>query len=105
MQQPAGREAVAQPPDQLVGALALRRAERVGIPFRGLIIVDRDEGRLAAHCQTHVVRREIGVDLLAERIERGPGFVGKRNRDARLLVDARHRHSKAKATSAGSTSR
>ena len=27
-----------------------------GIPFRGLIIVDRNEGRLAAHGQAHIVR-------------------------------------------------
>jgi hypothetical protein len=34
------------------------------------MIVGRDEGRLTAHGEPHVVRREIGIDLLAQRIER-----------------------------------
>ena len=40
MQQAARREAIAQPADQFVGANALGRAERVGVPFGALIIVD-----------------------------------------------------------------
>ena len=43
--------------------IALGRPERRDIPFRRLIVVDRDEGRLAAHGQAHVLRREIGIDL------------------------------------------
>ena len=35
---------------------------------------------------------QIGVDLLAERIERGPGFFGKRRRHARPFADALHAH-------------
>ena len=104
MQQPAGREAIAQAPDQIVGAHAFLRTERVGVPLRRLIIVDRNEGRLAAHGQPHVVRGKIGVDLFAERIERGPRFVGKRRGHARLFGDPRHAHlDSEKPTSQGST--
>ena len=56
MQEAARRETVAQAPDQLVGVDALFRPERRGVPFRRLIIVDRNESRLAAHGQPHVVR-------------------------------------------------
>ena len=56
VQEAARREAVAQAADQLVGQPALGRADRVGVPLVGLEIVDRDEGRLAAHGQAHVAR-------------------------------------------------
>ena len=55
MQEAAGREPVAQAPDQRVGERALGRADRVGVPLAGFEIVDRDEGRLAAHGQADVV--------------------------------------------------
>ena len=92
MQQAARRVTVAQLADQLVGKLALGRPERVGVPLRRLVIVDRHEGRLAAHGEPHILRREVGIDLLAERVERRPGLVGKRIGDARLLGDARDVH-------------
>src|SRR6202008_2947774 len=47
MQEAARRETVAQTPDQLVGVNALLRPERRGVPLGRLIIVDRDESRLA----------------------------------------------------------
>ena len=62
MQEAARREALAQPADQVVGADALGRAERVGVPFGRLVIVDRHEGRLAAHGEAHVLGDEIGID-------------------------------------------
>src|SRR5208337_2481357 len=49
VQEPARREAVAQAPDKPVGERALRRADGVRVPLARLEIVDRDEGRLAAH--------------------------------------------------------
>ena len=55
MQQSARRELVGQSADQLVGQDALGRPERRRVPFRRLIVVDRDEGRLAAHRQADVV--------------------------------------------------
>ena len=38
----------------------------------GEYIVDGDESRLAAHGQPYVASLQIGIDLLAERIETGP---------------------------------
>ena len=92
MQEPAGREAVVQAADELVGAQPLAGAERIGVPFGRLIVVDRDEGRLAPHGEPHVMGREVRIDALAQRIERGPGFVGERQGDARLLGDPRQIH-------------
>ena len=92
MQEAAGRVTVAQPSDQYVGADALGGAERVGVPLRRLVVVDGDEGRLAAHGEADVLGCEVGIDLGAERIERGPRGVGKRKRDPRLLGDAADPH-------------
>ena len=66
MEKPAGREAVAQPVDEIVGAGALGRTDRGSVPFGRLIVVDRYEGGLAAHGEAHILAREIGVDPLAE---------------------------------------
>ena len=92
MQKTAGREALAQAPDQRVGVEPFGWADRGGVPFSGFEIVDRHEGRLAAHRQAHVLRDEICVDLIAERVELVPRLVGKRLRDARRLADAVDAH-------------
>ena len=92
VQQARRRVALAQAADQIVGALALGGADRGGVPLLGLVIVDRDEGRLAAERQPHVAGCQIGIDFLAQLVERGPGLVGERQRDARLLVDAGDLH-------------
>ena len=92
MQEPARREAVAQAPDQRVGQRPLGRTDRPGVPFLRLEIVDRHEGRLAAHGEAHVVGDERGVDLFAERIERLPGVLRKRLGDARVLRHALDAH-------------
>jgi hypothetical protein len=99
MQEAARREAVAQPADQLVGGFAFLRADGGGVPLLAFEIVDRDEGRLAAHGQPHVAGLELGVDL-AERIKCSPGFLVERLCDARVLGHAVTRMSKAKSTSA-----
>ena len=76
------------------GGSACRPAPRLVGPTasvfhsRALEVVDRDEGRLAAHGQAHIARRQLGVDLLAQRVERRPGFVGEGLGDARMLGDA-----------------
>jgi len=92
VQKATRRKAPAQPADQFVGKDALGRAERGDVPFRRLIVVDGDEGRLAAHGQADVVAREIPVDLFAQRVERRPSFVGEWIGHARLFRDARDRH-------------
>ena len=91
MQESTRREAGAQPADQLVGAAPLGRADGFRVPFRRLVVVDRDEGRFAAHGEAHVLAREVGIDLLAERVERRPALVGEGERHAGILrhpVDA-----------------
>ncbi len=99
MQEAARREAVAQAADQRVGQRALGRTDGVGVPFLRLEIVDRHEGRLAAHGEAHVVGGERRVDLLAERVERLPGLLREGLGDARVLGDARStRMSKEKST-------
>ena len=88
VQEAAGREAVAQPADQLVGELALHRADSVGVPLGRLEVVDRHEGRLAAHRQPHVAGGQQLVHLAAEDVERRPGLLGEGPGDARVLGDA-----------------
>src|ERR1700733_15044913 len=73
MQEPARREPVAQAPDQPVGEGPLGRTHRVGVPLACFEVVDRNEGRLAAHGEADVVGDELLVDLLAQSIERLPG--------------------------------
>ena len=96
MQQRARRKAPVQAADQIVGADALLRTERGGVPFRRLVIVDRHESRLAAHGQADIVGGKIGVDFFAERIQRRPSLVGERHGHARLLGDARDVHVEGK---------
>ncbi len=51
VQEPAGRKAIAQAPDQPVGERPLGRADRGRVPFLQLEVVDRNEGGFAAHGQ------------------------------------------------------
>ena len=77
---------------QFVGPHPFGRTDRRGVPFRRLVIVDRNECRLAAHGEPHVVRQQVGVDFVAERVERIPRFFGKRRGDARLFGDPLDAH-------------
>ena len=86
MQETARREAFMESPDQILRARLFRPADRPGVPFRGVVIVDRNEGRLAAHRQAHVLGLQISIDRFPERVERAPGDVGERERDARRLA-------------------
>ena len=84
----AAPEGVAQPPHQHVRALALGRAVGGDRPLRRFHVVDRHEGRFAAHREPHVASLQVCVDLEAERIDACPlvGRVG--TGDPRVLVDA-----------------
>lgn len=67
---------------------ALGRADGLGVPFGGFEIVDRDEGRLAAHGEADVFGLQDAVDLAsAERVEFVPAVVGEGLGDARMLGD------------------
>ena len=70
MKEATGSEPVAQAPDQPVSERPLGRADRVRVPLARFEVVDRNEGRLAAHGQPDVVGDELLVDLLAESVER-----------------------------------
>ncbi len=83
---------VAQLVDKLLGIDALGGAQRLGVPFRRVAVVDGDEGGLAAHRQPHVAGREFAVHLLAELQHVGPLFVVVGLGHARRLVDARDAH-------------
>src|SRR3974377_1872273 len=48
------------------------------------------------------MRAQILVDAIAESIERAPGLIGKREGDARLLVNARQPHREVEVDLAGS---
>ena len=95
MQEAAGREPRLQAPDQRLGARLLIAADGRRVPFRSVVLVDRDEGRLAAHGQAHVLGDEIAIDFLAERVELAPGFVGEGQGDARRLAQSGHLHVEA----------
>ncbi len=92
MQQVAGTKAAGEAPQQLAGIGALRRAERVGVPFRAVGVGCRDEGRLAAHGEAHILGVEIAIDALAQRRQTRPFLFGIRQRDARRLAQPAHRH-------------
>ena len=92
MQEAARGEGLAQAPDQRVGERPLGRADGPRVPLLALIVVDRHEGRLSAERQPHVLRGEIRIDPIAERVQRLPGLVGEGQGDARRFGDARHLH-------------
>ena len=95
MQEAAGGEGVAQAADEIVRAIALGGADRLGVPLGRLEIVDRNKGGLAAHGEPHILRLEVAIHCLAQRVELGPGLVRERRGDARGFADARHRHLEA----------
>ncbi len=95
VEEPAGREAVAEAADELVGEAALGGADGSGVPLGRLEVVDGDECGLAAHGQPHVAGGERGVDLAPEGIERLPSLLGEGLGDARVFCDAGHLHLEA----------
>ena len=92
MQERAGREARLQALRQHGRVGALGRAEGGRPPFGGLHVVDRHEGRLAAGGEPHVLRLEVAVDRLAQRVDERPGVVSERHGHARALGNARDMH-------------
>ena len=69
-----------------------RRAHGSGVPLGAVAVVDRHEGRLAALRQPHVVAQQVGVDLMAERLDRLPLLVAVGQRHPRRLPDAGDLH-------------
>ncbi len=92
MQQAARSEAPPQAIDQALGQPSLLGAKRGGIPFLAIHVVDGDEGRFAAHGEANVAGQKLLIDLGAERFDALPLLGGVGQRDARVFVNARHRH-------------
>ena len=81
-----------EPLEERFGQHELGGAEGRDVPFSPFHVVDRHEGGLAALRQTHVVRDEIAIDALAQRIDRCPLRFAVRPGDSRILVHAREVH-------------
>ncbi|EXI91377.1 MAG: hypothetical protein AW12_01345 [Candidatus Accumulibacter sp. BA-94] len=72
MRQAMWRILLAQAVIDLRGADALGRPEGVGVPLGSIVVIDRDEGRFAAHRQANVTALQLGVDLVAQPLDRQP---------------------------------
>ena len=92
VQEATGAVAVAQLVGQALGQATLGGAQRVGVPFGAVAVVDADEGGLTAHGQAHVVLHQLAVHLVAQRQHLLPLVVGVGHGHARRLVDARDLH-------------
>ena len=90
LDQPAGREPLAQPQREVERERSLRLAVGGRVPFGSLHVVDRHERRFAAHREAHVAGVEALVDLLAEFVDARPLLGRVRQRDPRVLPDAMH---------------
>ncbi len=92
VQQTLGRIARFQLLQQGEAEAALVRPDRFGVPLVAVAVVERHEGRLAAHRQAHVVRGEVGVDAMPEAFDRTPLQFGVGLGDARRLAHALDAH-------------
>ena len=92
MHQALGRIVLAQALEQLGRQATLVRAQGCGVPFGAVWVVDRDEGRLAAHGQAYVVLEQVAVDLPAQGLDRQPLFFGVGLGHPWRFPDALHRH-------------
>ena len=95
LQKAARREPFTQAADQGVGEAPLGGPDGIGVPFGGFEVVDRDEGRLAAHGQAQIMLHQIAVDRLPQGIKRRPALFLERHGDADRLDQPGHRHVKA----------
>src|SRR4051812_22916972 len=58
-----------EPVVDLDGQAALVRPEGGGVPLLPIRMIDRHEGRLAAHGQPHVARQQLRVDGMTELLD------------------------------------
>ena len=94
VQESTGRKRIREAAQKRFGKLALLRRRCRVVPLRSIHVVDRNERRLAALCQAHVVLREVRVDAPSKLTDRFPLRVAVRFCDSRILVDARDAHRK-----------
>ncbi len=83
---------LAQAVKQFGGVDPLGRAERGGVPFGAIGVVDRDEGRFAALGQADIPFPQRVVDLVAKALDFRPLLIGIRLGDAWRFPDAGHLH-------------
>ena len=72
MRKPKRRVALLERAEQFRRDFSFVLTERLGVPFRRLRILDRDESGFAAHGQTHILALQGRIDLLPQRIDRAP---------------------------------
>ena len=77
---------------QFCAETALARAERIGIPFRPVTIVNRHKGRLTAHGESDIVGRQLRVDAITEGFDGTPLRVGIGQCHARCFEHPRDFH-------------
>ena len=92
MQQRSGREPACELAEQHARQPPLLGPQRQRIPLRSVHVVDRHEGRLAAHGEPQVVLADVVFDRLADLEQRGPLLLGVGLGRTRRLAHARHRH-------------
>ncbi len=85
-------ELLRQALEQIVAQPLLFIGQGGEMPLVAETVVERDEGRLAAHGQAHIRLVEHRVDLVAQRVDRRPFAVGIGLGDAARFVDAFQRH-------------
>ena len=88
-------EAVAQPFQQLACQFALGGTDGGSRPFGAIHIIDRHEGRFAAHGQAHITGLQALVHCVAQGLNDLPLFFGARLGDTRIFMNAGHLHLKA----------
>ena len=92
MRQARGCIAVAQPVVEVRGQVALVFAQRRGVPLRSVRIINRHEGGLATHRESHVEGRELVVDFMTEALDLRPLRLAVRQGDARGFPDTLDPH-------------
>ena len=92
VEKPARREALIEPPQQLLAEPAFVLAERRDVPLGALHVIDRYESWLAAHRETDIARADVAIDLEAERFDTVPLLVRIRQGHAWIFMNPRDAH-------------
>ena len=76
---------LAQAMEHLGRSCAFGWPQCLGVPFGTVGVVNRNEGRFAAHGQAHIICGQIGVNVVAERLDVSPLLVAVRLGDTRCF--------------------
>ena len=83
---------LAQALEQLGRQATFVRAQGCSVPLGAVWVVDRNEGRFAAHGQAYVVLEQVAINLPAQGLDRQPLFFGIGLGHPWRFPDALHRH-------------